>query len=67
MIAFVQVMIGTQDRIRKIVEGFAFNLGFSGKNFRHGTEEENQGDDELIGTFIDETPKGWLSYSAPGN
>lgn len=44
----VEAMLAAQLRIRKIVKDFKFNLGFSGKYFRHGTEEENEGDDALI-------------------
>jgi len=42
-------VVQAQDRIAKIVKGFRFNLGFSGKYFRHGTADENEGDDTLIG------------------
>lgn len=31
-----------------MVPGFQFNLGFSGKYFKNGNEEENAGDEELI-------------------
>ena len=37
--------------MRQIVKDFTFNLGFSGKYFRHGTELENEGDDALIGNY----------------
>lgn len=42
-------MLKTQERIQKMVPGFKFNLGFSGKYFHHGTTEENLGDDMLLG------------------
>lgn len=32
-----------------MVPGFKFNLGYSGKYFHHGTEEENLGDDLILG------------------
>lgn len=45
-------MIDTQNRIRKIIPGFRFNMGFSGKYFNHGTEEENKGDIYLLGKLF---------------
>lgn len=39
----------TQTRIQKLIPGFKFNLGFSGKYFHHGTYEENLGDDLILG------------------
>lgn len=44
----VQALLDTQERISKMVPGFKFNLGFSGKYFHHGTYEENQGDDMIL-------------------
>uniref|UniRef100_A0A1B6ENZ1 [heparan sulfate]-glucosamine N-sulfotransferase n=1 Tax=Cuerna arida TaxID=1464854 RepID=A0A1B6ENZ1_9HEMI len=44
----VMALLYTQERIRKLVPGFRFNLGFSGKYFHHGTIEENQGDDMIL-------------------
>ncbi|CAG7786790.1 unnamed protein product [Allacma fusca] len=44
----VQAILKTQDNIRKLVPGFKFNLGFSGKYFHYGDEEENAGDDLLL-------------------
>lgn len=44
----VQALLSTQTRIRQYVPGFRFNLGFSGKYFHHGTEEENRGDDMIL-------------------
>ena len=41
-------MILTQQNIRKSIPGFRFNLGFSGKYFLHGNDEENEGDQELM-------------------
>jgi len=43
-------MVESQSQIGMIVDDFRFNLGFSGKYFRHGTADENAGDDELLGT-----------------
>ena len=45
----VQAMLETQQRIRKHVDGFVFNLGFSGKYYHHGNPDENEGDDALLG------------------
>uniref|UniRef100_A0A8D9AFM7 [heparan sulfate]-glucosamine N-sulfotransferase n=1 Tax=Cacopsylla melanoneura TaxID=428564 RepID=A0A8D9AFM7_9HEMI len=43
----VRALLRTQKRIQKLVRGFKFNLGFSGKYFHHGEPEENAGDDLL--------------------
>jgi len=47
----MQAMLETQNRLQNYIDGFRFNLGFSGKFFHHGSEEENRGDDALIGTW----------------
>lgn len=44
----VHALVETQNKIRNIVPGFKFNLGFSGKYYHHGTHEENMGDDMLL-------------------
>ncbi|XP_050422570.1 bifunctional heparan sulfate N-deacetylase/N-sulfotransferase [Adelges cooleyi] len=44
----VHDLIKTQERIRQLVPGFRFNLGFSGKYFHKGTWEENEGDDTIL-------------------
>ncbi|XP_065215137.1 bifunctional heparan sulfate N-deacetylase/N-sulfotransferase [Planococcus citri] len=44
----VVALLETQERIQKLVPGFKFNLGFSGKYFHHGTTEENLGDDLIL-------------------
>ena len=44
----VEALLETQARIRTVVPGFHFNLGFSGKFYNHGSAEENQGDDLLL-------------------
>ena len=46
---FTQAMTDAQSRLQDYVDGFQFNLGFSGKFFHHGSPEENKGDDALIG------------------
>lgn len=44
----VKALLATQNRIAKMVPGFRFNLGFSGKYFHHGSYEENLGDDLIL-------------------
>lgn len=44
----VVALAATQERLRQIVDGFQFLLGFSGWYYQHGTEEENEGDRMLI-------------------
>jgi hypothetical protein len=44
-----KALLEAQDRIAKKVPGFRFNLGFSGRFYRTGSEEENAGDEALIG------------------
>ena len=34
--------------MQKTIPDFHFNLGFSGKYFLHGNNEENEGDQELL-------------------
>ena len=45
----LQALVDAQYRLRKTVDNFHFNLGFSGKYFQAGTEEENAGDEAIIG------------------
>jgi len=44
----VQVLLSTQRKFRQLIPGFTFNLGFSGKYYHRGTDEEDAGDDYLI-------------------
>lgn len=44
----VKALLATQNRLLKMVPGFKFNLGFSGKYFHHGSYEENLGDDFIL-------------------
>nr|XP_014351371.1 PREDICTED: bifunctional heparan sulfate N-deacetylase/N-sulfotransferase 1 [Latimeria chalumnae] len=44
----VKALLQTQNGLRVHVPNFTFNLGFSGKFFHAGTEEEDQGDDLLL-------------------
>ena len=44
----VKALIATQERIRSMVPGFKFNLGFSGKYFHHGNDGEDEGDDLIL-------------------
>lgn len=46
--ADVQALLDTQKRLQKLVTGFRFNLGFSGKFYQFGTPEENKADEMLI-------------------
>lgn len=34
-----------------MIPGFRFNLGFSGKFYNHGTDEENKGDEYLLSQY----------------
>lgn len=48
-IADVDYLLDTQTRFAsRIHGGFKFNLGYSGKYFQHGTDEENLGDRRLV-------------------
>ncbi|KAL2076445.1 hypothetical protein ACEWY4_027957 [Coilia grayii] len=41
-------LLNTQNKLRALVPNFTFNLGFSGKFYHAGTEEEDEGDDMLL-------------------
>uniref|UniRef100_A0A8C4YIQ0 [heparan sulfate]-glucosamine N-sulfotransferase n=1 Tax=Gopherus evgoodei TaxID=1825980 RepID=A0A8C4YIQ0_9SAUR len=41
----VQALLDTQNLLRAQITNFTFNLGFSGKFYHTGTEEEDEGDD----------------------
>uniref|UniRef100_A0A8C0H7P5 [heparan sulfate]-glucosamine N-sulfotransferase n=1 Tax=Chelonoidis abingdonii TaxID=106734 RepID=A0A8C0H7P5_CHEAB len=43
-----QALLETQNLLRTQVANFTFNLGFSGKFYHTGTEEEDEGDDLLL-------------------
>ena len=45
-------MLSTQKYLQSIMEGFRFNLGFSGRFYLHGNVEEDAGDKKLIGTQV---------------
>nr|XP_014435981.1 bifunctional heparan sulfate N-deacetylase/N-sulfotransferase 4 isoform X2 [Pelodiscus sinensis] len=49
----VKALLETQNLLRTQVANFTFNLGFSGKFYHTGTEEEDEGDDLLLGS-VDE-------------
>ncbi|KFP07014.1 bifunctional heparan sulfate N-deacetylase/N-sulfotransferase 4 [Calypte anna] len=49
----VKALLETQNLLRIQVANFTFNLGFSGKFYHTGTEEEDEGDDLLL-RFVDE-------------
>ncbi|KAJ8266021.1 hypothetical protein GJAV_G00125030 [Gymnothorax javanicus] len=44
----VKALVETQNELRSHVPNFTFNLGFSGKFFHAGTDEEDLGDDLLL-------------------
>ncbi|CAL8367413.1 bifunctional heparan sulfate N-deacetylase/N-sulfotransferase 2 [Gadus morhua] len=44
----VEALLNTQNKLRSLVPNFTFNLGFSGKFFHTGTDEEDEGDDMLL-------------------
>ncbi|XP_035387276.1 bifunctional heparan sulfate N-deacetylase/N-sulfotransferase 2 [Electrophorus electricus] len=44
----VKALLNTQNKLRTLVPNFTFNLGFSGKFYHAGTEEEDEGDDMLL-------------------
>ncbi|KAL2078323.1 hypothetical protein ACEWY4_026008 [Coilia grayii] len=44
----VEALLHTQNKLRNLVPNFTFNLGFSGKFFHTGTDEEDLGDDTLL-------------------
>lgn len=44
----VEALLASQKKLQGIVPGFHFNLGFSGKYFLNGYEEENEGDRKLL-------------------
>ena len=46
--ADVEAMLASQERLRGMVPGFTFNLGFCGKMLYTGTDEEDAGDDALL-------------------
>ncbi|XP_067259115.1 bifunctional heparan sulfate N-deacetylase/N-sulfotransferase 4 isoform X1 [Chanodichthys erythropterus] len=49
----VKALLETQNTLRSYVSNFTFNLGFSGKFFHTGTQEEDDGDDLLL-KYVDE-------------
>ncbi|XP_030650329.1 bifunctional heparan sulfate N-deacetylase/N-sulfotransferase 1 isoform X2 [Chanos chanos] len=51
--ADVKALVETQSELRKSIPNFTFNLGFSGKFFHAGTDEEDLGDDLLL-SYVNE-------------
>lgn len=45
-------MVSSQERLREVIEGFRFNLGFSGGFYMYGNEEEDAGDKKLVGKYV---------------
>lgn len=41
-------MLSVQERLAQKIPGFKFNLGFSGRSFRQGNNEEDGGDNAFI-------------------
>ena len=62
VVYLLQAIIETQNRLQNYIDGFRFNLGFSGKFFHRGSPEENRGDDALIGKLV-LTKLRWLIES----
>ncbi|CAM6031495.1 unnamed protein product, partial [Sphagnum compactum] len=56
----VDALLKTQTKLRKFVKNFTFNVGFSGKFFHHGTQEENEGDSALI---VNRDQFWWFGHS----
>lgn len=48
----VAELLESQRRLKLLIPGFRFNLGFSGKYYHKGIPEEDTGDDYLLGMFI---------------
>ncbi|KAK6170363.1 hypothetical protein SNE40_018773 [Patella caerulea] len=44
----VEALVTTQEKIRQMVSGFSFNLGFSGRYYLRGSYEEDAGDKKLL-------------------
>ncbi|KAK7901135.1 hypothetical protein WMY93_017904 [Mugilogobius chulae] len=44
----VEALLNTQNKLRTLVPNFTFNLGFSGKFYHTGTDDEDRGDDMLL-------------------
>ena len=44
----VDALVEAQERLRASVEDFQFNLGFSGKHYHRGNDDEDLGDDHLL-------------------
>lgn len=42
-------MVQTQEKLQKKVQGFMFNMGFSGYYYQKGDDMENEGDKKILG------------------
>ena len=58
----VEALLTAQENFQRLVPGFRFNLGFSGKYYHKGTPEENSGDDLLIGSSRKEIVRFYSLY-----
>ncbi|XP_048472152.1 bifunctional heparan sulfate N-deacetylase/N-sulfotransferase 2 [Rhincodon typus] len=47
-VADVEALLNTQNKLKTLVPNFTFNLGFSGKFYHTGANEEDEGDDMLL-------------------
>lgn len=47
-VADVEELRAAQSRIRQMIPGFRFNLGFSGRHFHRGYPAESKGEDLLL-------------------
>ncbi|XP_064193581.1 bifunctional heparan sulfate N-deacetylase/N-sulfotransferase 4 [Anguilla rostrata] len=65
----VKALLDTQNLLRSQITNFTFNLGFSGKFYHTGTEEEDAGDDLLL-KYVDEFwwfPHMWSHARPPAH
>ncbi|XP_021350487.1 bifunctional heparan sulfate N-deacetylase/N-sulfotransferase-like [Mizuhopecten yessoensis] len=44
----VEAVVQAQERLQQQVQGFKFNLGFSGWFYQHGNSQENEGDSKIL-------------------
>ena len=48
-----------QERLSQKIPGFKFNLGFSGRSFKQGDEEEDEGDNALLEHALQRDSNPW--------
>ena len=49
LLSIPKALVATQDRLQKDVDGFQFNLGYSGGFYLSGNDDEDEGDKKLLG------------------